>query len=147
MVIAEHTVPKYQKGEINFTQVTQYRHRCFRANSAKNYIKKITYPYNTRKQIQWQYLITLDTLRPGQNCHHFPNDIFRCIFLFENVSISIKISLKFVPNGPINNILALVQIMARCRSDDKPFSEQMMVGLPAHIYVTRPQWVKMIRPT
>ena len=30
----------------------------------------------------------------------------------ENVSISIKISLKFVPKGPINNIRALVQIIA-----------------------------------
>ena len=29
-------------------------------------------------------------------------------FLNENVSIPIKISLKFVPEGPINNIPALV---------------------------------------
>ena len=36
-------------------------------------------------------------------------------FLNENVRISIKISLKFVPKGPINNNPALVQIMARCR--------------------------------
>ena len=33
-------------------------------------------------------------------------------FLNENVSIPIKISLKFVPEGPVNNIPALVQIMA-----------------------------------
>ena len=32
----------------------------------------------------------------------------------ENVCISIKISLKFVPNVPINNISALVQITAWC---------------------------------
>ena len=38
--------------------------------------------------------------------------IFKCIFLNEDVWISIKISLKFVPKGPINNIPALVQIMA-----------------------------------
>ena len=37
---------------------------------------------------------------------------FKCIFLNENIWISIKISLKFVPKGPINNIPALVQIMA-----------------------------------
>ena len=30
----------------------------------------------------------------------------------DNVWISIKISLKFVPKGPINNIPASVQIMA-----------------------------------
>ena len=55
---------------------------------------------------------TLNTLRPRQHGRHFPDDIFRCIFLNEYVWISIKISLKFVPKGPINNIPALVQIMA-----------------------------------
>ena len=35
-------------------------------------------------------------------------DIFKCIFLNENVLISITISLKFVPKGQINNIPALV---------------------------------------
>ena len=51
---------------------------------------------------------------------------FKCIFLNENVRISIDISLKFVPEGPINNIPALVQIMAWRRSGDKPLSESMM---------------------
>ena len=37
---------------------------------------------------------------------------FQTYFLHENVWISIKISLKFVPKGPINNIPAYVQIMA-----------------------------------
>ena len=61
-------------------------------------------------------------------------------FLNENVIISIKISLKFVPKGPINNIPALVQMMAWYRLGDKPLSEPMMVRLPTHICVTRPQW-------
>ena len=60
----------------------------------------------------------------------------------ENVRIPIKISLKFVPKGPINNNPALVQIMAWRRSGDKPLSEPMMVRLPTHICVTLPQWVK-----
>ena len=55
---------------------------------------------------------TFDTLRPRQNGRHFADDIFKCIFLNENVWISIGISLKFVPKDPINNIPALVQIMA-----------------------------------
>ena len=38
----------------------------------------------------------------------FADDIFKCIFSNENVLISIKISLKFVPKGQINNIPALV---------------------------------------
>ena len=50
---------------------------------------------------------------PGQNGRHFPDDIFACIFLKENVWTSIKILLKFIPNGPINNIPALVQITRR----------------------------------
>ena len=33
-------------------------------------------------------------------------------FLNENIWISMEISLKFVPKDPINNILALVQVMA-----------------------------------
>ena len=84
----------------------------------------------------------LNTLRPRQNGHHFTDDIFKRIFLNENVRIPIKISLKFVPKGPMNNIPALVQIMAWRRPGDKPLSEPMMVSLPTHICVTRPQWVK-----
>ena len=82
-----------------------------------------------------------NTLRPRQNGCQFPDDIFKCIFLNENVWILIKISLMFVPMGPINNIPALVQIMAWRRSGDKPLSEPMMVRLPTHICVNRPQWV------
>ena len=52
-----------------------------------------------------------------------------------------KIPLKFVPMGPINNIRALVQIMAWRRPGDKPLSEPMLVFLPTHTCVTRPQWV------
>ena len=75
----------------------------------------------------------------------FPDDVFKCIFFNENVSISIKISLKFVPKGAINNTSALAQIMAWRRPGDKSLSEPpaMMVSLPTHICVTvtRPQWV------
>ena len=48
------------------------------------------------------------TLRPRQNGRHFADDTFKRIFVNENVRISIKISLKFVPRGPINNIPTLV---------------------------------------
>ena len=49
----------------------------------------------------------------------------------------------FVPRGLINNIPALVQIMVWRRPGDKPLSELMMVSLPTHMWVTRPQWVKV----
>ena len=83
-----------------------------------------------------------NTLRPRQNGCHFPDDIFKWIFLNENVWISINISRQFVLRGPINNIPTLVQVMAWRRPGDKPLSEPMMVRLPTHICVTRPQWVK-----
>ena len=83
----------------------------------------------------------VNTLRLRQNGRHIVDDTFKRIFLNENVSISIEISLKFVPKGPINNIPALVQIMAWRHPGDKPLSEPMMVRLPTHICVTRPQWV------
>ena len=83
----------------------------------------------------------VNTLRPRQNGRHFPDDIFQCIFLNENIWTSIKISLKFVPKGSINTLPALVQVMAWRRLGDKPLSEAMMVNLPTHICVTRPQWI------
>ena len=91
-------------------------------------------------------LNSLNTLRPRQNGRHFADNIFKCIFLNENAWIRIKISLKFVPQGPINNIPALVQIMAWRRPGDKPLSGPIMVGLPTHICVTRPQWVNWLWP-
>ena len=84
----------------------------------------------------------VNTLRPRRNEQHFADDTLKRIFFNENVWISIKISLKYVPRGTKNNIRALVQIMAWRRSGDKPLSEPIMVSLPTHICVTRPQWVK-----
>ena len=45
----------------------------------------------------------------------------------ENKTISIKISLKFVPMGLISNIAAFAQMMACRRPGDKPLSVTMMV--------------------
>ena len=69
------------------------------------------------------------------------DNIFKCIFLNENVWILIKISLKFVPKGPINTIPSLAQVMAWRRPGDKPLSETKLISLPTHICITRPQWV------
>ena len=56
-------------------------------------------------------------------------DIFKCIFLNEKIFISIKISLKFVAEWPVDNKAALVQMMAWRRIGDKPLSEPMMAWL------------------
>ena len=43
--------------------------------------------------------------------------------IFENVLISIKISLNFVPKGPIDNKSSLFQVMAWRRTGDKSLPE------------------------
>ena len=60
-------------------------------------------PQTPRVVVTW-----LNSSHPGQNGRRFADDTFKRIFLNENVIISIKISLKFVPRGPINNNPALV---------------------------------------
>ena len=44
----------------------------------------------------------------------------------EKFYILIQISLKFVPKGPIDNMAALVQLMAWCRTGDKPLPDSML---------------------
>ena len=85
---------------------------------------------------------SFNSLRPRLNRRPFADDIFKRIFLNENEWVLPRISLKFVPKVRINNIPALVQIMAWRRPGDKPLSGPMMVSLLTHLCVTRPQWVK-----
>ena len=59
---------------------------------------------------------------PGQNGRHFA-DISNPIFFNENVRISISISLKFVPKGPIDNKSALEQVRTWHRMANKPLPE------------------------
>ena len=100
------------------------------------------------RRLNWVTIIhTLTSLRPRRNGRYNADDIFKCIFLKENVWFPTKISLKFVPKGPINNIQALVLIMAWRPPGDKPLSEPMMIRLPTQICVTRPQCITSITVT
>ena len=85
---------------------------------------------------------SFNTLMLRQNGLHFADEIFICIFLNENCCVMIKISLKFIPNGPIDNNPALVQIMGWHWTGDTSLSEMMMSYVLTHICVTRPLWVK-----
>ena len=58
--------------------------------------------------------------------HNFADDIFKCIFLNENDTIPIQISLKCVPRSPIDNKPALVRVMAWRQTGDKPLREPML---------------------
>ena len=63
---------------------------------------------------------------PGQTGRHFADNVFKYIFMNEKFCISIQISPKFVPKGPIDNKSALVQVMAWCRTGDKQLPEPML---------------------
>ena len=116
----KHTELKFWKGIVSST-----RHN------------NIATPHKT-----YVVLDIVNILRPRKNGRHFAVDIFKCIFFDENAWISLKISLKFVPEVRINNIPAFIQIIAWRQPGDKPLSEPMMVSLLTHLCVTRPQWVK-----
>ena len=45
---------------------------------------------------------------PGQNDRNFADDVFECTFVNEKSCILFKISLKFVPKGPMDNKPTLV---------------------------------------
>ena len=72
--------------------------------------------------VAWPQKSTTLTNEAETNGRHFPDDIFKYIVFNANVWISMEISLKFVPKGPINNIPALVQIMAWCGPGEWPLS-------------------------
>ena len=72
-------------------------------------------------------------MRPWQNGRHFPDDIFKRVFLNEYVRIPIKNSQKFVTKGLINIDLDIGLA---------PTRRPIMVGLPTSICATWPQWFK-----
>ena len=66
---------------------------------------------------------------------------FSNAFFNGNIWILIKISLSFATKLPIDNSQALVPIMACRWSGDKSLCESMMVRLPTHVCLIRPQWL------
>ena len=75
--------------------------------------------------------IEAETKWPPFRRRHFQVNFLEWIFF----KISIKISLKFVPKAPIDNIPALVQIMAWRRQGNKPLFKPMMAYV-ANIYAS-----------
>ena len=69
-------------------------------------------------------------------------DIFRCIALKEIFFNLAQIQMKFVPEDPVNDKSALVQVMAWHRTGSKPLSEPILPNfLRHHNDVIRTQWV------
>ena len=66
------------------------------------------FPSITDTYSMYHYTCHLVNSSPrGQNGLHFADDSFKRIFMNEKCLISIQISLKFVPEGPIDNKAAL----------------------------------------
>ena len=60
---------------------------------------------------------------------HFANDI-SCALYWENICILIQVWLKCVPMSPLNDLSALVWVMAWRRTGDKPLPEILITQVP-----------------
>ena len=87
-------------------------------------------------------LVALNTLRPRRNGQQFPDDIFKRVKMFE---FQLKFHWSMFAKGPINNIPALVHIMAWRLDGTKALFEPMMVTLQMHISVTQPHCVNSVK--
>ena len=97
-----------------------------------------------KRMVQTQFRGSYNQSAPGQNGRHFADGIFTCIFLNKNIWISIKISLKCVPKGPMNNKSALIQLMAWRRTGDMPLSEPMPTRFTAAYMRHQGSWVNKL---
>ena len=77
-------------------------------------------------------------LPQGKMAAVFEDYSFRCVSVNEKFYTLIKVSLMFVPKGPIDNNPALVQIVAW----RWPLSQPMIINLLTHICLTQPQWAE-----
>ena len=105
----------------NETEMLWFHHslqRCFTTSVVMNIIKIMCFS-----------VFQCNTLGPKEYDRRFANDLFKLIFVNENCCNFIHISLKFVHNGRIDNMSALILIMAWRRRGDKPSSEPMMESL------------------
>ena len=91
------------------------------------------------RQFTGWVISSVNTLKPRRDGRLFP-DILEWIFLNEIIWISIKLSLKFIPRGPINNMPASFPIMACHRPGDKPLSIWT-----SDAYASLGQWVNSLR--
>ena len=113
---------KFHKSDAHQKQLCLFRPKCVRCDTPMDIWRS---HYHIEAETRWPLL--------RRRC-------FKVHFLDENVWFSLKIPLKFVPRGLINNIPALVEIMAWRRPGDKPLPEPTLIFVPTHICVTPPQW-------
>ena len=101
-------------GQLKWLLWTNEISRDLSLREVSGYPILLQYPY---VQVRHQQclncgVIFFNILTLSQNGRQFPDDNFICIFLNGDIQSWIKLSLKFFPNGPINNSPWLVQLMA-----------------------------------
>ena len=84
--------------------------------------------HNVVRAAMSRKMYDFNTLGPRQNGRYLV-----CSWMKISITISIIISLKFVPKGSVNNIPTLITILAWRRPGNKPLSEPMVVILLTHI--------------
>ena len=88
------------KTMISLTHLPRRYHSC-------HYFIQLLIPF----WINWSFFCDFYCRKQlRHNGHHFPDSIFKCIFLNENAFILTDISLNFIPVNQINKKLSLVQI-------------------------------------
>ena len=87
------------------------------------------------------YWLTLNSSPPEQNGCHFADDVFKYIFVDEKSS---QILLKFVPEGPIDNNTALVQVLGTRQAASHYLNQCYLPSSLMHICGTRGRWVKQL---
>ena len=91
-------------------------------------------PQKLHNQKEECMLLDLKTLGPERYGHHFAHETF--IFFKESLYIMIRISMEFVPKGPIDNRSALLFLMAWWRTGIKQLSEPMVSVVHWCIYMS-----------
>ena len=119
------------------TEMYKIRFDLFHTNTPKSFAyMMLLSPISTKTQSLGFSRCRYQHIEAETNGRHCPDSIFKCIFLNGTAWFAINISLEFVDKGPINNIPALVQIMAWRRSGDKPLSKPVMLDY-WRIYASR----------
>ena len=104
-------------------------------------ITRILYnPYQGLRQ--WESYVICNKeylIEPQTKWHWFCTRHVELNSMHEYVVVSIKPTLTFVPQGPVNNESALVQIMARCPSTS-PYLNQWWSSLPIQLCICLVHW-------
>ena len=97
----------------------------------------------TTQIFKWVSKTSFNSSPAGQFGGKMANDIFNYISFNENVWISIKMSLKFIPKGQVDNKSVLFQVMAWCHHATSHYLNQCWPSSLTHICDSPGRWVKV----